>query len=263
MVRLVSIFKICNDTSNLLGYIFDEDIRSQFEIYLELSNKLNKTSSADCFHLLIKSVIDEISVVLSTKIGYLLQDISKNLNEIIPKGETALDMPQLRSLHDYIDNLENRFEKSAGLIQFIKLTKFDPEKNYQSLVNIKSRRKVFDEIIELKNTFDRKYFAYFFGSNFKYYDPTDEFIDFKIKEEFEETIDEIFLGSRSKRNTYDKIHLYSCCVYSRRYINHLLKFVTKDKIMLNGTNNLLDFFQIISVIQLNQLLRKELPQLKD
>jgi hypothetical protein len=262
MVKLASIYKICNDTGNLLSYILDEDIRIQFEIYLELSDKLNKTSIAKCFHLLIKSVVDEISVVLSTNIGYLLQDISKNLDEIVPKGETALDMIQLRLLHEYMDGLEIKFKKLTSLIRFIKITKLEPNKNYQSLIDIRSRRKVFIEIMNLKNTFDRKYFESFFGPNFKYYDSTDEFIDFQIKQVFEETINDVFKGSRSRRNTYDKIHLYSCCVYSKKHTNHLLKFVTKDKIMLKGATNLLDLFHILSVVQLNQLLEKEIPQLQ-
>ena len=247
----------------LLGYILNENVRDQFEKYLELSDKLNKVTSVSCFHLVLKSVIDEITAVLSTNIGYLIQDMSKNLNDIIPIGEKSLDMRQLRLLHEYMNNLEVKFKKLESLIRFIKNTKLDSDQNYSSLVDIRSRRMKFEEILELKNVFDIDYFSKFFGKNFKYYDPTDEFIDFQLKKDFEDMINNIFKGSRSRRNTYDKIHLYSCCIYSKSKINEFLKFVTKDRIMLEGSPILLEYFQILNLSKLNQLLSKEMPELPE
>ena len=262
-MKVAKIIKVCNDTCNLLSYILDEGIRIEFETYLEYSDKINKTSSTKCFHLIIKSVLDEISSVLSTNIGYLIQDMSKRINEIITTGEKAIDMKQLRELHEYIEGLDKKFPKMAGLIRFIKKTRFDTDQYFKSLVDIKTRRKIFGEILSLKNEFDLNYFMSFFGTYSKYYDPTDGFIDFQIKEDFQEVIEGIFKGSRSRRNTYDKIHLYSCCLYSKSYSNHNLKFATKDKIILKGAPQLLHSFQILTILQLNKLLLKEIPQLPE
>jgi len=241
-----------------MGFILGNELRVPFETFLQKSDTLNRYSKSKCFHVVFKSVIDEISSVLSTNLGYLIQDMSKELQKIIPEKDTALTMSELKALLEYMDGLENRFEKLSGLIKYIKKTFLDPDNFYYSLVDLKSRRKKFEEILELKNSFDIGYFSIMFGNQFNYYDPTEEFIDFEVKKDFEKLINEIFLGSRSRRNTYDKIHLYSCCLYSKRNNGTEVKFVTNDKIILKGSQVLSEYFQILDIQGIIQILEKEI-----
>lgn len=202
--------------------------------------------------------MDEISQVFGAKLGHIIKDISRELSRIIPKNEKGLTMSQIREINEYMENLDKKFPSSPGLISFIKNHKFYQDKNYLSLINIESRRKMLLEIFELKNLFDIHYFSSLFGPNFLYFDPTDDFIDNSVKSIFEGLIESIFIGKRKKGNTNDKIHLYTCCSYVKKSLNEYLKFITKDKALLARADLLQEHFQILKMENMNLLLESNL-----
>ena len=134
---MTSILRVSNDTGILMGFILGNELRVPFETFLQKSDTLNRYSKSKCIHVVFKSVIDEISSVFSTNLGYLIQDMSKELQKIIPEKDTALTMSELKALLEYMDGLENRFEKLSGLIKYIKKTFLDPDNFYYSLVDLK------------------------------------------------------------------------------------------------------------------------------
>ncbi|UJG39916.1 MAG: hypothetical protein K9W45_08665 [Candidatus Heimdallarchaeum aukensis] len=259
----MSLISIGHDTCILLAYIYDDGIRDEFENYLEISNNINNRSYSKYYHLLLKSVVDEISAVIGSRLGNIIKEMSKKLQEIIPERTTSLSMKQLSEFLEYMEDLETIYPKDAGLIRYIKRNMLDKKKNYSSLIDTASRRKKFSEMISLKNRFDINYFSSLFGTYFKYYDPTDKLRDTEIKEDFEEIMKKIFKGARTKRNTYDKIHIYSCCAFIRENRNDNLKFTTSDQILLENSRLLEKYFEIVDMQSLVRLLYTHMDSLPE
>ena len=246
-----------------MDYITNETIREYFEDYLDISDKLNKSLEIRCYHLVLKSVIDELSHVLSTYLGLIIDDMRKKLQIIVPKKTDSLSMKQLVDLLDYMNSLEERFPKQAGLIRFLKENLMDEQKNYQSLWKIEERREVFSQMLKLKNRFNIRYFDLFFGDFFNYFDPTEDFVNEDLKEEYKILFESVFKGGRTNRNFYDNIHLYSCFIFAKQKDDERLMFTTLDKRILGGTDVFALTFQIITIQDLVLHLTKQFRSLPD
>ncbi len=247
-----------HDTCIILGYIFNDEIRDYFEEYIEISDKINRGNICKSYHLMFKSIIDEISSVISSYTGVIVKDMITNISELIPEQTTAITFEQQRKLVEYMDGLEQKFTKQKNLIVFIKEAFFSDDNYYPyySLVDIKSRRKKLAEIRGLKSRFNINYFASFFQKNFYYYDSTEDILNEDWKESYDNKIKEVFKGARRGRNAYDYIHIYNCYIYSKKFPKYILHFTTKDAIILKGANAFKADFKILDISNLVFKLRQ-------
>ncbi|MHA1465892.1 MAG: hypothetical protein ACTSU7_08200 [Candidatus Heimdallarchaeaceae archaeon] len=238
------------DCCILLDYIYVNPHKILLEEFLEINNTLNRKKICRSCVLLYKHVIVEVSSVISTQLGYLISEINKKISRIVPEKTSLIGFDQKRKIIEFMNNLETIYPKYSDLISFIRKSYFEEDIDYNSLVNIETRRKKLAEIHGLKNRFNINYFASFFGKFLKYFDSTEDIQNDFLKEEFESKAKEVFRGSRRKRNHYDYIHLYNSFIYSNKYKEFILHFITRDKVMLQSENLFKKNFKILELSDL-------------
>ena len=238
------------DSCILIDYIYDNPNRNLFEDFLEINEEINKKNICKSCLLIYKHTFDEVSSVIRTQLGYILSEINKKLNEIVPEKTSIIDFTQKRKILEFMNGLETFYPKYQEIIRFIKASFFEDDIEYISLINIETRREKLADMLSLKNRFNVNYVASFFGKNFRYYDATEDIRDDFLKKEFEDKAAIVFRGARKNRNYYDYILLYYSFTYSHKFKEFILHFITKDKIMLRSRELFQNYFKIMELHEL-------------